>query len=750
MGEVGERDDLSELSERVQRRFEGERRLLSFAEYLELFTAEPVRFSRDAGRYVRDMFDYFGRDQVRRPWGTSWRYRLFDLEFLDDAEGKRRALVGHEQLQGEVYRVLCNFVHEGRPNRVILMHGPNGSAKSTVAYCVMRALENYSSLDAGALYRFHWVFPNQESLRGAIGFRGERTRLPSSESYARLGSDALDARVVVEVRDHPLFLIPHPERIELLQRAYREVGATEPPPEWVLRGGLSHKSRQIYEGLLASYDGSLVEVLRHVQVERYFISRRYRIGAVTLGPELSVDAQERQVTADRSLAALPAALQSLSLYDVHGELVDAAGGVIEFSDLLKRPLDAFKYLQITAETGEVALPSQNLQVNSVMLASGNELHLAAFREHPEFQSFRGRLELIRAPYLLDYRDEQQIYDAQVAPLVRRVVAPHVTRIAAMFAVLTRLLRPDPDAYEPPIRALVADLTAMEKLELYATGGAPERLDVDGQKQIRSVLEALARETDSSVDYEGASGASPREMRGVLLDAAQDPRYDYLSPFAVLDGLERLCSRVSEYAWLQRDAEQGGYHDHALFRRELRLHLLDLIDEEFRRASGLVDEARYGELFDRYLNQVGAWVESEKLRNPITGSYEDPDERLMDEVEKLLGAPEEATVWRQSLMSRVAAWAIEHPGRPVERERIFDEELRRLREAAFREQRDVLARLCRDLVVLVREEGVGLDDGRRRLAGEFVESLSSRYGYQPAAAADAAVVLLRERFDTPIS
>ena len=143
----------------------------------------------------------------------------------------------------------------------------------------------------------------------------------------------------------------------------------------MLRGTLSHKSQQVYEALLTSYGGSLDEVLRHVQVERYFISRRYRVGAVTLGPQLSVDAGERQVTADRSLGALPTALQSMTLFEAFGELVDAAGGLLEFSDLLKRPLDAFKYLQITAETGEVALRSQNVQVNCVMLASGNEAAL---------------------------------------------------------------------------------------------------------------------------------------------------------------------------------------------------------------------------------------------------------------------------------------------------------------------------------------------------------------------------------------
>src|SRR4030095_9960996 len=126
--------------------------------------------------------------------------------------------------------------------------------------------------------------------------------------------------------------------------------------------------------------------------------------------------------------------------------IDAAGGVLEFSDLLKRPLDAFKYLQLSVETGEVSLTAQNVQLNCVMLGSANELHLDAFREHPEFASFRGRLDLVRVPYLRSYKHEQAIYDEHVAPQIRKHVAPHATEMAAMFAVLTRMRKPNPDRY----------------------------------------------------------------------------------------------------------------------------------------------------------------------------------------------------------------------------------------------------------------------------------------------------------------
>lgn len=738
-------EDLAALSEAVQRRFADERRVLSFGEYLELFATDPARHSRPAARYVRDMLEHFGREVLERPSGAVTRHRLFDLEFLEDREARRRALAGHEQVQGELSRVLENFAREGRANRVVLLHGPNGSAKSTIVHALMCGLEHYSTLDEGALYRFHWVFPRRAGGRGTIGFQGDIRPAAEGTSYAHLPDDETDARLFIETRDHPLFLLPEPERGALLARLVAAAGAVEPPSDYVLKGSLSHKNRQIFDALLVSYGGSLAEVLRHVRVERYFISRRYRVGAVTLGPELGVDAAERQLTSDRSLGALPASLQSLSLFEAHGELVDAAGGLLEFSDLLKRPLDAFKYLQITAETGEVQLETQNLATNCVMLASGNELHLTAFREHHEFESFRGRLELIPVPYLLSYPDEQRIYDAQVAPQVGRHVAPHAVELAALFAVLTRLQRPDPERYSGPLREAVESLTALEKLDLYGTGAVPGRLGVEAQKALRANVAALLHETDGAVDYEGATGASPREMRGVLLDAAQDPGYEGLSPFAVLTELDRLCARRVEYAWLGRDPEPGGYHDHERFRHELRERLLDLLEDEARVATGLVDEARYEELFDRYLAHVSAWLSGEKLRSPLTGRLEEPDLALLTEVERLLGVTADARSWRDALLGRIAAWAIEHPGTPLDRRTAFADLLRQLRDGAFRERRPAVARACRDLVRLVREAGAGLEPDRREEAERLLARLCAQFGYVAATAADAAQALVQQRF-----
>jgi predicted Ser/Thr protein kinase len=742
---------LDDIARQVEREFREERRVLSFQEYLELVEADPARHCRDAARYVRDAFDHFGRVSLKRPWGDVTRFKLFDLPWLEPAAARRSALIGQERVQEDLYRALSNFVREGRSNRLPLLHGPNGSAKSTVAACIMSALEHYSSLEAGALYRFHWVFPSKATLKGSIGFSERMGRGSAKDgSYAHLPDEEVEARLFVEVRDHPLFLIPEPQRRELLEGLFSAKKSEFTPSDWVLRGRLSHKNKQIFDALLSSYEGSLEEVLRHAQVERYFISKRYRIGAVTVGPQLTVDAGERQLTADRNLASLPPSLQSVTLFEAFGELIEASGGLLEFSDLLKRPLDAFKYLQITVETGEVPLRSQTVPVNAVMIGSANEGQLAAFREHPEFESFRGRLELVQTPYLLRWSDEQNIYDSQITPQVRVHVAPHATRMAAMFAVLSRLRRPNPDRYEKPVNDLVRELTALEKLDLYDGGIVPERLDDDDSKRLRAAIPLVYEESVAYPIYEGSIGASPREMRTVLLDAAQDPRYSCLSPFAVLSELDKLCARQSEYIWLQQDSQPGGYHDHVGFRRALRIRLLDLMEDEFRVASGLVDDASYRELFDRYILHVGYWVKGEKVRNPLTGAAEEADERLMEEVESRLGSADRSEGLRRSLVSQIAAWVIDHPDQPIDHGLVFAAQLRRLRDAVFGEKRSAIARLCRDLVVVLRGQGTGVSDHRRGEVLAMLERLRGRFDYEDSSAGDAAAALVRERFAETLS
>jgi predicted Ser/Thr protein kinase len=748
---------LDGIAGEIQKQFEIGRRVLSFDEYLALFARDPMRHGRDASRYLRDCFDHYGTTEIDKPWGSETRWKLFDLPFADEST-RRERLIGQEDVQGEIYRVLSNFVREGRPNKLTLLHGPNGSAKSTIAACLFRALEHYSSLEEGAIYRFHWLFPSAKTIKSRIGFHkpgdphGELTKLGVDESYANLDEELIDAKLFSEIRDHPLFLLSPDRRKSVVQRAFADARVTEPPCDWLVRGRLSHRSQQVFEALLTSYRGDLKQVLRHVSVERYFISRRYRVGAVTIGPQMSVDAGERQITMDRSLAALPSSLQAVTMFEAFGELIDASGGLLEYSDLLKRPIESYKYLQLSIETGEIQLQHQNVQVNAVLLGSANEVHLNALREHPEWASFRGRMELVRTPYLRSYVEEQQIYDAQVVPSIRRHVAPHATYLAALFAVLTRMRKPvteraGPDKelrYQKPLAGVVGSLTAIEKAELYAFGTLPDRFDADAAKLLRAAIGQVHDESRTYPIYEGRIGASPREVRTALLDAAQDDRFACLSPLAVLDALASLCERVGEYEWLQQESLAGGYHETKSFLEHCKTKLLDRWEDDLRSASGLFEPRSHLELFERYVRNVSQWVKGEKTRNPMTGVYEDADATLMDRVEKQLAISGSASDFRRGIMSAFAAWSIDHPGEKLEHEQVFPQHVRKLRDAGFTERKKSLTDLCKHLITLVDDEGKGLDAAQRRVAEEALARLVAA-GACRFCARESAAGLLRWRF-----
>src|SRR5579862_7425678 len=93
-------DRIRAIAENVERRYKTSRRVLSFAEYLDLFAADPVRHSRDASRYLRDAFDHYGSTTVKYPWGEFTRWKIFDLPWEPSgviaAGGARNALVGQE------------------------------------------------------------------------------------------------------------------------------------------------------------------------------------------------------------------------------------------------------------------------------------------------------------------------------------------------------------------------------------------------------------------------------------------------------------------------------------------------------------------------------------------------------------------------------------------------------------------------------------------------------------------------------
>ena len=262
---------------------------------------------------------------------------------------------------------------------------------------------------------------------------------------------------------------------------------------------------------------------------------------------------------DRSLQSLPASLQAVTLYEAKGELVDAAGGLLEFSDLLKRPLDAFKYLQLSVETGEVALTAQNVQLNCVMMGSANELHLDAFREHAEFASFRGRLELIARPVPAQLRaGAAHLRHARRARRSGGTWRPTRPRWRRSSPCSRACASPTPTATRARVGAIVSTLTARRE-------GRPLRPRPRARAARRRQRRSSSRSSDRATSgpratptpsTRGASARARARCAAALLDAAQSTAFKCLTPLAVLDEIEALCQRKNEFEWLQQDSSSA--------------------------------------------------------------------------------------------------------------------------------------------------------------------------------------------------
>jgi predicted Ser/Thr protein kinase len=749
---------LQAVGTEVKTAFVQDRTILTFDQYLDLFDRDPARQARNAAQYVKDVFDHYGVSEVETAVGKLRRFRLFDCEF---AGGVGR-IAGQEEIQAGIYRVLQNFVRNGAVDRLILLHGPNGSAKSSIVAAIQAAMEDYSRKSEGALYRFNWVFPSEKLGKGSIGFGGEQDGMGGElASFALLEGEAIEARLPCEVKDHPLFLIPRAERRRFLEKQLGAAALRREEPrsesstaegftvsDYIADGELCHKCRLIQQALLGAYQGDFLKMLRHVQVERFYASTRYQVGLAVVEPQVSVDAGYRQVTADRSHGNLPPALQNLALLEPSGPLVAGNRGMVEYSDLLKRPLEHFKYLLGMSERGQVSLEHFTLFVDEVLVATSNEKHLVAFKEMPDFASFKGRIELIRVPYLRRHSLEEEIYDAQLRRAgVGKHVAPHATLTAALWAVLTRLKKPISERYSSPLRDIVDDLTPLDKLRLYDQGIVPDRLSLSQAKELRKSAETIYKESDSYPNYEGRSGASAREIKTAIANAAQHPAYACLTPQAILDELRAICRDKSVYEFLQQEVVDG-YHDHEEFVRVTEKQILDRVDDEIRDSMGLVSEQQYRAIFERYVLHVSHWVKNEKILNRLTGDYEAPQESLMTELEGIvMPEDEDRGDFRRGLISAIGAHRLDNPDQTsLEYARLFPDQFRRMRDHYFQEHKKQLRRSKENVLKVLAGDEKGLAAKELSQVSEMLTIMHDRYGYCRSCAKDAILFLMRKRYE----
>ncbi|MEY4630362.1 MAG: hypothetical protein RIQ81_482 [Pseudomonadota bacterium] len=721
--------------------FKQRKTVITFPDFLALVQKQPRRMIRNSATYLRDAFDHFGR--------TGDRFRIFDI-----GTERHIPIIGGEQVQKDFYNILQAFVRQGYANKLIMLHGPNGSAKTSTVESVAHAMQMYSEQEEGAVYRFNWVFPNDRSAApktkgesGPIGFGKSADNHTQPASYALLEEGDIASKLVSEFKENPVYLIPMPQREQWLKTwiAQNEGCAPEEVelPPHILLGGLSKRNQLIFENLLNAYEGDASKVLRHIQIERFFYSRQYRVGISTVEPQMSVDAQEKQLTMDKNLANLPGVLQNIRFFEAQGELMEANRGILEFSDLLKRPVETFKYLLSTVERGMISLPSATALLDVVFVATSNEKHLDAFKTIPDFSSFRGRFEFIKVPYLLRPGMEARIYEPDKRALAKSYeIIPHTIELLAVWAVMTRLKQPDPEAYDSQVRGLIARLEPRNKVRLY------ERQAIAGMKpgeeqQLKELRHQIMEESTGSVVYEGRFGASPREVRQILYRAAQGCRDNLLGPQDIFRELDLLVKDRSVYDFLQFEP-RGKYHDAALFVKMIQDEFADTFEHELLASLTLVEEQQYEILLHRYVENIVAEIKKEKIYNQKTSSYEPVNQNMMKDLEKILGVTANVEKHREGVLARIAAWKIENPSAKVDIQGIFPDLVRKVQDHYFEEKSKVIEAAQKAMLAMGTDLERQMGEQERELAKTGYKQLHTRFGYSERAARSSLKFLINNK------
>jgi len=434
------------------------------------------------------------------------------------------------------------------------------------------------------------------------------------EMYSRSENGAVYAIKDCPMHEEPLHLIP----AELREEVDREFSL-------YVEGDLCPHCRYMVD---TQYKGRIEEV----PVKRIAFSEKYRVGVGTFTPSdpKSQDISELVGGIDLSTIGEVGVESDPRAYRFDGELNIANRGIMEFVEMLKVD-EKFLYVLLTLSQ------EQNIKTGRFSMIYADEVAVSHTNEH-EYQSFVGnkksealqdRIILVKVPYNMRVSDEVKIYEKLLkqSSLQNVHIAPYTLRIASIFAVLTRM--------EPSKKA---GMSIMKKLKLYDG----EDMEDFKQKDVRELQEEALRE--------GMEGISPRYVINRLSSALVKQNTTCINP---IDALRALRDGLDQHTSITRE-ERERYLN---FISEARKEYDEMAKKEVQRAFVYSYEESARTLLNNYLDNVEAYCNRNKLRDPITDEEMDPDEQLMRSIEEQIGVTETAKKsFREEILIRISSLA----------------------------------------------------------------------------------------------
>jgi serine protein kinase len=434
------------------------------------------------------------------------------------------------------------------------------------------------------------------------------------EAYSRTEVGAIYAIRDCPMHEEPLHLIP----IDLRSDVEKEFNI-------YIEGDLCPHCRYMVD---TQYKGHIEDV----PVKRLAFSEKYRVGVGTFTPSdpKSQDISELVGGIDLSTIGEVGVESDPRAYRFDGELNIANRGIMEFVEMLKTD-EKFLYVLLTLsqeqniKTGRFSM----IYADEVVVSHTNEHEYQAFVGNKKSEALQDRIILAKVPYNLRASDEVKIYEKLLkqSALQNVHIAPYTLRIASVFAILTRL--------EPSKKA---GMSLMKKLKLYDG----EDIEDFKQKDIKELQEEAVRE--------GMDGISPRYVINRLSNALVKQNTTCINP---IDALRALRDGLDQHTSITRE-EREHYLN---FISEARKEYDEMAKKEVQRAFVYSYEESARTLLNNYLDNVEAYCNKTKLRDPITDEEMEPDEQLMRSIEEQIGVTENAKKsFREEILIRISSLA----------------------------------------------------------------------------------------------
>ena len=284
---------------------------ISFAEYLDKVYVNPL-IIRTAYQRLHDMIVSDGVEEIYESKEKLFKYNFFSKHEIP--------IFGLHKPLSELVKFFKGAAGGyGTEKRVLLLHGPVGSSKSTILRLIKFALEKYSTTDAGAWYSFKWI------------------NLPTGKDgiYTHCENDC-------PMHEEPLKLIPKPFRDKVVAEL-NEINRENKFGEQFIYdltciGELDPRCRKFMKELLIREKGDWKAVVdKYIKVVRKVHSEADRCGIATFQPKDEKNQDATELTGDIDFGKIGhfGADSDARAFSFDGEFCCANRGIIEFIEMLK-------------------------------------------------------------------------------------------------------------------------------------------------------------------------------------------------------------------------------------------------------------------------------------------------------------------------------------------------------------------------------------------------------------------------------